>query len=116
MTKNVQGFVSAVHPVPLDFLESVAGQVVELPVQTSARSHSPAAARHTVPALPAGCWQSVLVPLQVSVVQALPSSGHDVVFGLGEQVPTSPVRLQAAHWSVQVVSQQTLLTQLPLAH
>src|SRR5207247_8479506 len=44
----------------------------------SATSHSPAAARHSVPALPAGCWQVSLVPSQVSVVHALPSSVHGV--------------------------------------
>jgi len=44
--------------------------------QVSATSHSFAAARHTAPTLPATCWQLVLVPLHVSVVQRLPSSGH----------------------------------------
>jgi len=29
------------------------------------RRHAPATARHTVPALPAGCWQRALLPLQV---------------------------------------------------
>src|SRR5438874_2822384 len=37
-------------------------------------SHSPAAARQTAPALPAGCWQVVLVPSHTSRVQGLPSS------------------------------------------
>src|SRR5206468_2155668 len=37
-------------------------------------SQAPAAARHTVPALPAACWQASLVPSHVSVVHALPSS------------------------------------------
>src|SRR5437867_4278514 len=43
------------------------------PGQVSATSHSFAAARHTAPALPGACWQVVLVPSQVSVVQASPS-------------------------------------------
>src|SRR2546429_338788 len=50
---RVQGLVSAVQEVPADFLASV-GQAVVAPAQVSARSHSPAAARHTVPAVPAG--------------------------------------------------------------
>src|SRR5437867_12554176 len=44
-------------------------------------SQSPAAARHSVPALPAACWQVVLVPSQVSVVHGLPSSAHAVPLG-----------------------------------
>jgi hypothetical protein len=53
---------------------------------------------------------------QVSVcVQALPSL-HVVPFDFGAQVPTEPVRLQAEHWSVQAVLQQTPLAQNPVAH
>src|SRR5437899_1704942 len=48
--------------VPLG-LKASAGQTVLLPVQVSATSQSPAEARQTVPALPAGCWQALLVPL-----------------------------------------------------
>src|SRR5439155_22569836 len=70
---RVHGLVSAVQAAPLAFLTSV-GQVELAPVQVSARSHSAAAARQTAPALPAGCWQSTLVPLHWSRVQALPSS------------------------------------------
>src|SRR5438093_476009 len=70
---RVHGLVSAVHAVPADCLAS-AGQVVLVPVQFSATSHSPAAARHTAPAFPAGCVHVALVPLHTSVVQALPSS------------------------------------------
>src|SRR5256885_3501263 len=50
---RVQGLVSGVQAVPAGFLASV-GQVVLVPVQLSATSHSVAAARHTAPALPAG--------------------------------------------------------------
>ena len=53
---------------------------------------------------------------QVSpVVQALLSL-QVVPFVFGEQVPTKPVRLQAVHWLVQALSQQTPLAQKPLAH
>src|SRR5438128_741258 len=78
---SVQGLVSAVQDVPLAFLTSV-GQVELVPVQVSARSHSAAAARQTAPALPAGCWQSTLVPLHWSRVQALPSSVQAVPLAL----------------------------------
>src|SRR2546430_10550312 len=65
------------HAVPLSLKASV-GQAAFVPSQASATSHSPAAARHSVPALPAGCWQVVLVPSQVSAVHGLPSSVHAV--------------------------------------
>src|SRR5207244_13088950 len=63
------------HGVPAGGSESL-GAVVVVRVQVSCGSHSPALARHTAPALPAGCWQVVLVPLHWSSVQGLPSSGH----------------------------------------
>src|SRR5204863_4731209 len=71
----VQGLPSSVQADPAALTAS-AGQVVLAPVQVSARSHSLTVARHTVPAWPAGCVQRGLptVPLQVSVVQGLPSS------------------------------------------
>src|SRR5207302_1458673 len=65
---SVQGLVSAVQAVPDGFLASD-GQVVLDPSQLSATSHSPAAARQAAPTLPAGCWQTVLVPLHWSRVQ-----------------------------------------------
>src|SRR5207248_1417340 len=48
--------------------------------QLSARSQSPAAARHTVPAFPAGCVHAgaPTVPLHTSVVHGLPSSVQPV--------------------------------------
>jgi hypothetical protein len=49
------------HVEPLDASVS-AGQVVLEPVQVSATSHSPAAARAAAPPLPAGCWQFTLLP------------------------------------------------------
>src|SRR5947199_372197 len=51
---SVQGLLSAMQAVPEGFLASD-GQVVLVPVQISARSHSPAAARQVAPELPAGC-------------------------------------------------------------
>src|SRR5437773_1544131 len=71
---SVQGLPSSVHAVPFAFRAPSAGHVALVPVQVSGRSHSPAAARQTVPALPAGCWQVALVPLHWSRVQGLPSS------------------------------------------
>src|SRR3989449_2601312 len=72
---RVQGLPSSVQGVPSGSFALV-GQVVLVPVQVSTASHSSAAARHTAPALPAGCWQVVLVPSHLSSVQGLPSSGH----------------------------------------
>src|SRR6185437_5906084 len=62
------------------------GQVSEVPVQVSATSHASDFARQTVP------------------------------FDAAEQVPTCPVRLQTPHPPLQAVSQQTPLTQNPVAH
>src|SRR5207249_9842559 len=50
------------------------GQAVLEPSQVSAVSHSPAAARTTAPAFPAGCVHVTLVPSHRSGVQGLPSS------------------------------------------
>src|SRR5207249_10666342 len=50
------------------------GQVVLVPVQVSATSQGPAAARHVAPAFPAGCWQAAFVPSHWSSVQGLPSA------------------------------------------
>src|SRR5437867_3368023 len=72
---RVQGLPSSVQAVPAGSLTLV-GQVVLVPVQVSTASHSSAAARHTAPALPAGCWQVVLVAAHGSSVQGWPSSGH----------------------------------------
>src|SRR5581483_8554640 len=52
------------------------GHAALAPVQVSATSHTPADARQTAPALPAGCWQATLVPLHWSTVHGLPSSVH----------------------------------------
>src|SRR5438552_10679931 len=103
---KVQVLVSAVQAVPARMTAS-AGQVVLAPVQVSARSHSLTAARHTVPAWPAGCVQRGLptVPLQVSVVQGLPSSVQadpaDLT-ALAGQVVLDPVQVSARSHSLTV--------------
>src|SRR2546429_56454 len=78
---GVQGLASAVQAVPAGCLAS-AGQVVLVPVQLSATSHSAAAARHTAPGFPAGCVHVALVPLHTSLVHTLPPSVHVVPLAL----------------------------------
>src|SRR5207245_11258731 len=68
-TSVVHTLPSSVHAVPLGWKASL-GQVVLVPVQLSATSHSPAAARHTAPAFPAGCVQVAPLPSHTSRVQA----------------------------------------------
>src|SRR5206468_12204264 len=102
----VQGLPSSVAAAPAA-LTAAAGQVVLVPVQVSARSHSLTVARHTVPAWPAGCVQRGLptVPLQVSVVQGLPSSVQadpaDLT-ALAGQVVLDPVQVSARSHSFAV--------------
>jgi hypothetical protein len=55
----VQNMPSSVHEVPSGTSTS-AGQVVLVPLHCSATSHSPVAARHSVPELPAGCVHTLL--------------------------------------------------------
>src|SRR5213083_734597 len=66
----------ALLAVPLLLVAEPRNPMMNAPGQVSARSHSPAASRHTAPGLPGGCWQLVLVPSQVSAVQGSPSSGQ----------------------------------------
>ena len=73
----MQTLPSSVQAVPA-VLTTSAGHVLLEPVQASARSHSFTAPRHVVPELPGACWQTLLEPLQRSVVQTLPSSVHAV--------------------------------------
>jgi len=62
-----------------------------------------------------------LAPVQVPLwqvsdwVHRLPSL-QAVPLVFGEQIPTSPIKLHAEHWSVQAVLQQTPLMQLPEVH
>src|SRR5207248_3267032 len=78
------------------------GQTVLVPVQLSATSQTPATARHSVPACPAGCWQPLLVPSHSSLLQGFPSSVHAVPAGTlssaGQAGPV-PGQLSAASHS-----------------
>src|SRR5439155_39600 len=65
---------TAARQSTVEDLNASFGHVELLPVQVSATSQMPAAARQVAPPLPAGCWQALLVPLQVSLVLGLPSS------------------------------------------
>src|SRR5439155_52159 len=96
-TSVVQGLPSSVQADPAALTAS-AGQVVLVPVQVSARSHSLTVVRHAVPALPAGCWQGglLLLPLQVSVVQSLPSSVQAVADALTAVGQVGPVPVQVS--------------------
>src|SRR5207249_3568286 len=71
----VHGLLSSVHAVPLGCFAS-AGQLGPLPVQLSASSHSPAAARQTVleDAKPSA-GHVVLVPVHVSATSHAPAVG-----------------------------------------
>src|SRR3989475_7815006 len=94
---NVHTLLSVVHAVPFALKASV-GQAVLVAVQLSAMSHSPATARHTVPAFPAGCVHVALVPLHTSVVHTLPSSVQVVPLALRTSVGQAvlvPVQVSA---------------------
>src|SRR5439155_24454286 len=71
-------------------------------LRSSSSSPGPDAARQTVPAFPAGCWQASFVPSQVSVVHELPSSPHAVPAGLlasAGQLGPVPVQFSAGSHS-----------------
>src|SRR5205814_2217718 len=86
------------HVVPAAMNPSV-GQLVETPSQFSLTSQKSTAARQTVPALPAGCWQEALAPSHWSRVQTLPSSVQAVPLArnvsVGQAVE-APVHVSAA--------------------
>src|SRR5207249_4886102 len=87
------------------------GQLALVPEQCSASSHSPAAARHGAPAFPAGCWQALRLPSQVSVVHALPSSVQAVpaaLFASAGQSGPFPGQLSARSHSPAAPRQTTL--------
>src|SRR2546422_5699841 len=95
----VQTLPSSVHAVPAGFVAS-AGQLGPLPVQTSATSHSPAAARHCVVAgAKASIGQVPLTPSQVSAVSHGPAAGrHTVPWGVlasAGQLMLVPVQVSA---------------------
>src|SRR5438445_114447 len=88
----------ALPALPLLALAAPWNVMLVAPGQVSATSHSFTAARHTAPALPAGCVQVALVPLHTSVVQTLPSSVQVVPLALKTSVGQAvlvPVQLSA---------------------
>ena len=104
----VQGLPSSGQAVPAG-LNGFDGQVELEPVQVAARSQLPVAARHTVPAFPAGCVQAgeLVEPLHTSVVQTLPSSVQAVPAGLTAvgQVVLDPVQVSVRSHSLTAVWQ-----------
>ena len=86
----------------VDGSKASAGQVVLVPVQFSSTSQTPVAARQTVPAFPAGCWQASFVPSHSSVLHGLPSSVHAVPAGSlasAGHVALEPVQFSAGSHS-----------------
>src|SRR5439155_512065 len=101
-SSSVHGLLSSVQAVPLAFTAS-AGQVALLPVQFSATSHSPAAARHTVlDGSKASAGQSLPVPLQVSATSQTPAEGRQTAPALPAGcvhvgAPTVPLHTSIVH-------------------
>src|SRR5947207_2996979 len=92
----------ALPALPLLALVAPRNPMLVAPGQVSATSHSFAAARHTVPAFPAGCVHVALVPLHTSVVQGSPSAVQAVPLGWKAsvgQVVLVPVQLSATSHS-----------------
>ena len=76
---SVHALLSLVHAVADAFLAS-AGQAAAEPVQFSARSHSPAAARQTLlEAAKASAGQAALVPSQDSATSHVPALARQTV-------------------------------------
>src|SRR5207253_5428770 len=87
-----------------------AGQAVLVPSQVSAASQSAAAARHTAPALPAGCRQSSRLPSHSSRLHGLPSSVQAVplaFFASAGQSGPLPGQLSAVSHSPAAARQTT---------
>src|SRR5436309_2850011 len=104
---RVQTFPSSVHAVPFT-LKALVGHVVLVPVQVSATSHSPAAARHSAPAFPAGCVQVLVLPSHRSRVQGLVSAVQAVPAGClasAGQVALEPVQLSVTSHSFAAARQ-----------
>lgn len=110
----------AQSPLPGQLAVSAAGQV-PAPLQL--------AGKVTVPPVHSPARHSVSPPGKLQLVRALPSQvpaqspeppqaarGGSGSPKTAEQVPSRPLRLQASHWPVHEVSQQTPSTQAPLAH
>jgi hypothetical protein len=96
--------------VPLLALAAARNPMMGTAGQVSATSQSFAAGRHTAPTLPGPCLQLVLVPSQVSVEQALPSSVQAVPLGFSGfvdgQVVLVPVQVASRSQS-PVAARQT---------
>src|SRR5439155_95036 len=94
-----------------DVMKTSVGQDVLVPVQVSSTSHIPAAARHTAPAFPAGCWQSLLLPSHSSRRRVWPSSVYafpaDVLASAG-QLALVPVQFSAGSHSPAEARHTTL--------
>jgi len=92
----------ALPALPLLALAAPWNVMLVAPGQVSATSHSFTAARHSAPALPAGCVQVALVPLHTSLVQGSLSSVQAVPLGWKRsvgQVVLVPVQLSATSHS-----------------
>jgi hypothetical protein len=98
---RVQRFVSAAHGVPLGSFASPGHDGFD-PVHVSATSQTPADARQTTPALPAGCWHVPLAPSHWSRVHGLVSAVQGVPLGSFASVGQdglAPVQLSAGSHS-----------------
>jgi hypothetical protein len=94
----------------LDGAFASVGQAVLLPSHVSARSHTPAAARQSVPALPAGCVQPSPTPSQTSSVQTFESAVQPVFagcFASAGQFTPEPVQFSVASHSPAAERQTT---------
>src|SRR5439155_553823 len=99
-SSRLHGLPSSVQAVPLAFFVS-AGQAALDPVQNSAGSHSPAAARHkAVAGRKVSAGQGVLVPLQVSATSQSPADARHIA-------PALP----AGCWQVTCVPSQVSVVQ-----
>src|SRR3989442_1129362 len=108
---RVHTLPSSVHAVPFA-LKALVGHVVLVPVQVSATSHSSAAARHTAPALPAGCVHVLVLPSHRSRVQGLASAVQAVPAALtasAGHVALEPVQLSARSHSFAAARQTVVL-------
>src|SRR5439155_8587638 len=75
-----------------------AGQAADAPSQLSARSHAPAAARHSVPAAwKPSAGQSLETPSQLSATSQSPAAGRQtpVLFTSAGQAADAPSQLSA---------------------
>ena len=96
----MHGLLSEVQAVPT-VTSTSPGQAALVPSQLSATSHSPAEARHRVPAdFFASTGQALLLPVQVSATSQVPATARQLVpadfFASAGQVVEVPVQVSAA--------------------